>query len=207
MTTIAAILLAAGQSRRMGAFKPLLPFGDRTVIESCLDYLQKGGAQTIVVVLGHHAEDIREKLHGSTIKFALNPDPESEMGASIACGVRELPIDCHATLIALTDQPAIPVAVVADLITQWRVGPAKLLIPEYEGRGGHPVLVDWSFRESLLHLDSQRGLRSLFENNRDMVARVPVNSPFIARDIDTWDDYRALHRQVFGAEPPELKKG
>lgn len=207
MTEIAAILLAAGQSRRMGVFKPLLPFGDQTVIESCLAYLQKGGVQTIIVVLGHHAEEIKARLRGLPIKFALNPDPESEMGASIACGVRELPIDCHATLIALTDQPAIPSEVVVDLIAQWRVGPAKLLIPEYEGRGGHPVLVDLSFRESLLHLDSQSGLRWLFDNNKDMIARVPVNSPFVARDIDTWDDYRALHRQVFGTEPPELKKG
>ena len=86
---VAAILLAAGQSKRMGAFKPLLPFGDRTVIESCIDYLRRGGVQTIVVVVGPHAEAIRDKLKDLPIQFAINPDPESEMGASIACGVRE----------------------------------------------------------------------------------------------------------------------
>src|SRR5918997_407267 len=73
-----AILLAAGQSKRMGAFKPLLPFGNKTVIECCIDYLRDGGVETIVVVLGHRAEDIRRQVSGVT--FAVNPDPDSEMG-------------------------------------------------------------------------------------------------------------------------------
>ena len=201
---IAAILLAAGQSKRMGAFKPLLPFGSKTVIESCIDYLHRGGVQTIVVVLGHGAEAIRDKLKDLPVQFAFNPDPASEMAESIACGVRELPPDCPATLIALTDHPAIPPEVVIGLIDNWQRTGAKLLMPEFEGRGGHPVLVDLAFRDELLHLDSRRGLWALFEANRDQVLRLPANSPFVARDIDTWDDYRALHRQAFGAEPPDL---
>jgi len=198
---VAAILLAAGQSKRMGAFKPLLPFGEKTVIESCIDYLQRGGVQTIVVVLGHKAEAIRDKLKDFPVQLAFNPDPASEMAESIACGVRELPSDCPATLIALTDHPAIPPEVVMALIDAWQHTEAKLLMPEFEGHGGHPVLVDLSFRDELLHLDSRRGLRALFEANRDRLLRLPVNSPFVARDIDTWDDYRALHRDVFGSEP------
>ena len=200
---VAAILLAAGQSKRMGAFKPLLPFGEKTVIECCIDYLQSGGVETIVVVLCHRAEAIREKLKGMQVRFALNPDPDSEMSASIACGVRELPANCQATLIAPTDYPAIPSDVVAALINSWRTRAAKLLAPKYEGGGGHPVLVDLCFRDQLLSLDPQRGLRSLFDEHREQVLRVPVDSPFIARDIDTWEDYRALHQEVFGTEPPE----
>jgi molybdenum cofactor cytidylyltransferase len=200
---VAAILLAAGQSKRMGAFKPLLPFGDRTVIESCIDYLQRGGVETIVVVLGHRAEAIREKLKGWTVRFALNPDPESEMAESIAFGVRELPLDCQATLVTPADYPAIPPEVVATLINTWRTRSAKLLAPKYEGGSGHPVLVDLCFREQLLNLDPQRGLRELFEKQRAQVLRVPVDSPFIARDIDTWEDYRSLHAAVFGNEPPK----
>src|ERR1700730_3829033 len=130
MTKVAAILLAAGQSKRMGAFKPLLPFGEKTVIESCIDYLHRGGVETIVVVLGHRAEAIREKLKGVPVRFALNPDPDKEMSDSIACGVRELPTDCQATLIAPTDYPAIPPDVVAALINSWRTRAAKLLAPK-----------------------------------------------------------------------------
>ena len=201
VNAVAAILLAAGQSTRMGAFKPLLPFGEQTVIESCLDYLQRGGVETIVVVLGHRAEAIRERLKGFPVCFALNPDPESEMAESIACGARELPLDCQATFITPADYPAIPPAVVAALINSWRTRGAKLLAPKYEGLGGHPVLVDLCFREQLLGLDPQRGLRGLFDEHRAEVLRVAVNSQFVVRDIDTWEDYRALHQEVFGSEP------
>lgn len=201
-TNIAAIILAAGQSKRMGAFKPLLPFGDRTVIESCIEYLQKGGVENIVVVLGHRAQELKGRLSDLPLQFALNPNPASEMSESIACGVRELPLEIQATFIAPADYPAIPAEVVAELADRWQNGPANLLIPQYQGRGGHPVLVDLCFRQELMSLDSIRGLRGLFDDKRDQIARVPVNSPFIARDIDTWDDYGALYRQVFGAEPP-----
>ena len=198
---VAAILLAAGRSERMGAFKPLLPFGDKTVIENCIDYLRRGGVETIVVVLGHRAGDVRRQLANTPVRFVINPDPESEMSVSIACGVQDLPEGTRATLIALTDQPAIPPEVVATLIETWKATGAKLIVPEYEGRGGHPVLVDLGFRDELLTLDQKRGLRALFDAHREQVRRVPVESPYIARDIDTWDDYRALHQKVFGTTP------
>src|SRR5215211_3313359 len=150
---IAAILLAAGQSRRMGAFKPLLPFGDKTVIECCLDYLQQGGVETIVVVLGHRAAEVREKLNGCSVIFALNPDPESEMSASIAAGVRALPETCEATLVALVDHPAVPPRVVSTLIENWQQG-SRLIVPTWNGRRGHPVLVDLTFKPELLNLDA-----------------------------------------------------
>ena len=202
MSQVAAILLAAGQSRRMGAFKPLLPFGNKTVIECCIDYLQEGGAETIVVVLGHRADEIRKRLAERQVSFAVNPDPSSEMGASIAAGVVELPESCQATLIALSDHPAVPAAVVSKVIETWENG-TRLVIPTWKNRGGHPVLVDLSFKSELLNLSSHGGLRALFEAHKNAVERVPVDSPFIARDMDTWDDYRSLHEEVTGKLPPE----
>jgi molybdenum cofactor cytidylyltransferase len=136
------------------------------------------------------------------LRFTLNPDPDSDMGASIACGVRNLPATAKAILIALTDQPAIPPEVIRTLIHEWVAG-AKLVIPQFQGHGGHPVLVDLAFREDLLALDQQGGLRALFDANRSAVQRPVVNSPYIARDMDTWDDYCALHEDVFGSLPAE----
>jgi molybdenum cofactor cytidylyltransferase len=202
MNDIAAVLLAAGRSERMGAFKPLLPFGGKTVIENCIEYLSDGGVESIVVVLGHRADDVRKQLANTSVRFVVNPDPESEMSVSIACGVRLLPEHTRATVIALTDQPAIPSEVVATLIDEWKTTGAKLIVPEYDGRGGHPVLVDLAFREELLALDQKRGLRALFDAQREQVRCVLVESPYIARDIDTWDDYRTLHQEVFGTTPP-----
>jgi molybdenum cofactor cytidylyltransferase len=200
VSQVAAILLAAGQSTRMGAFKPLLPFGNKTVIECCIDYLREGGVETIVVVVGHRAEDIRKKLTGVT--FAFNSDPTSEMGASIAAGVQQLPATVQATLIALCDHPAVPATVVSKLIKEWNEG-ARLIIPTWQDRGGHPVLVDLKFKRELLNLSSSGGLRTLFEAYPEELKRIAVDSPFIARDMDTWDDYRTLHKEATGTPPPE----
>jgi molybdenum cofactor cytidylyltransferase len=199
---VGAILLAAGRSERMGAFKPLLPFGKKTVIEACINYLREGGMDPIVVVVGHRPNEIREQLKTSCLSFAVNPDPRSEMSTSIAYGVLQLPETTRATLIALVDHPAIPASVVTALRTQWENG-ARLVVPTWESRGGHPVLIDLSLRQELLNLDPARGLKGLFDLHKDEVRRVPVNSPYIARDMDTWDDYRALYEDVFGAKTPQ----
>lgn len=188
----------------MGAFKPLLPFGDCRVIQCCIRYLVSGGVENIVVVLGHRAAEVQAALQKFPVTFALNPDPESPMSDSIACGVRELPPDCQAAFITPADYPAVPSEIVSKLTNYWQSSPAKLLLPEYKERGGHPVLVDMCFRSELLALDPQRGLRSLFDAHREQVIRIPVDSPFVARDIDTWEDYCALYREVIGSEPSEL---
>jgi CTP:molybdopterin cytidylyltransferase MocA len=200
---IAAILLAAGQSRRMGAFKPLLPFGGKTVIEACVDYLHEGGIQSIIVVVGNRADEILEQLESSSVSFVVNPDPASEMSLSIACGVAQLPAAACAAVIALVDQPAIPASVITTLATEWEEG-ARLVVPTFAGRGGHPVLIDLHLREELMNLDPARGLKTLFESHRDEVRRVSVASPYIARDMDTWDDYRDLYEDVFGVQPPQF---
>jgi CTP:molybdopterin cytidylyltransferase MocA len=184
----------------MGAFKPLLPFGNKTVIECCIDYLREGGVDEIVVVLGHRADEIRRKISGVT--FAVNPDPDSEMGASIAVGAIALPKTVQATLIALVDHPAIPPTVVSTLLESWEHG-ARLVIPTWNSRGGHPVLVDLGLRAELTGLSESGGLRALFDAHAGEVKRVPVDSPFIARDMDTWDDYRALHLEATGRPAPD----
>ncbi|HEV7860759.1 MAG TPA: nucleotidyltransferase family protein [Pyrinomonadaceae bacterium] len=199
---VAAILLAAGRSRRMGAFKPLLPFGERTVAEACVGSLMDGGVGTIVVVLGTRAEELRERLAHLPVRFAFNADASSEMAVSIARGIEQVPAEAWAVLIALCDQPAVPSDVIRLLIAERERTGARLIVPEYGGRGGHPVLLDGGFREELLMLDQERGLRALFDAHRREVLRVPVSSPFVARDMDTWDDYRALYLEVFGAQPP-----
>lgn len=200
---IAAILLAAGRSRRMGAFKPLLPFGHQTVAESCINHLFEGGAESIVVVLGHRADEMRERLAHLPVSFTFNDEEDSEMSVSIARGVEGLTQADEAVFVALCDQPMIPPGVIRSLIDEWRRTSAPLLVPEFEGRGGHPVLLDLRFRQELLQLDPRSGLRSLFDAHRPEVRRVPVDSPFVARDMDTWQDYVRLHREVFGTVPPD----
>jgi molybdenum cofactor cytidylyltransferase len=202
--SVAAIILAAGRSERMGAFKPLLPFGPKTVIETCIENLRGGGLETIVVVLGQgpRAEDLKDALKHARVSLAINPDLGSEMSDSIACGVRQLPEGTRAVIINPVDHAAVPAEVVEALIREWEQG-ARLVKPTWGEQGGHPVLVDLGFREELLDLNPDGGLKALFSVHQDQVTRVPVNSNYIARDMDTWDDYRALHQDVFGVPPPQ----
>lgn len=205
MNQVAAIVLAAGRSERMAAFKPLLPFGPITVIETCIENLRDGGVETIVVVLGQgpRAEELQQHLQNSRVTLATNTDPRSEMSDSIACGVRALPKATRAVIINPVDHAAVPSEVIAQLINEWTAG-ARLIKPTWNERGGHPVLVDLNFRDELLSLDPDGGLKAFFSLYQAQVNRVPVKSNYIVRDMDTWDDYRALHQEVFGVPPPEL---
>lgn len=188
----------------MGAFKPLLPFGPTTVIETCIENIRGGGVETILVVLSDspQAEELKDHLQDSRVTFVSNPDPRSEMSASIACGVRALPPGTKAVIINPVDHAAVPSEVVAQVVMEWRNG-ALLVKPTWNKRGGHPVLVDLSFRDELLTLDPRAGLKAFFSAHQEQVRRIPVSSNYIARDMDTWDDYRALHLEIFGVPPPE----
>jgi molybdenum cofactor cytidylyltransferase len=205
--SVAAVLLAAGHSRRMqGRFKPLLPFGGRTIIEACIENLRAAGITEIVVVIGHRSDELRARLAHQPVWFALNEKIDSEMSESIRCGVSQLPGESEAVLIALGDQPQIPPDVIRQIVGAWLDERSFLVAPEWRGETGHPVLVDLKFgRDTLLNLDPQRGLRALFDDRPEMVRRVGVNSPQIARDIDTWGDYCVLHEEVFGY-PPRISR-
>jgi molybdenum cofactor cytidylyltransferase len=199
----AAILLAAGRSRRMGAFKPLLPFGGVTVVEACVKALREAGAGEVVVVVGHRGEEVRSALSGARgVRFAFNEVAGGEMGVSVARGVEALSPEAGAALVALVDHPAVPPGEMVRLVEARRRTGARLVVPEWEGRGGHPVLVDLAYREELLTLVPEKGLRALFDARRAEVLRVPAGSPYVTRDMDTRAEYVALHTEVFGSPPP-----
>src|SRR5690242_4660585 len=119
----------------MGAFKPLLPFGNQTVIESLIANLRGGGASEIIVVIGHRGEEIRDKLKATTVSFVTNPDADTPMGISIALGMRQVSEESGAVLITPADHPAIPAETIKSIVNEWERG-ARLVQPEYEGRGG-----------------------------------------------------------------------
>src|SRR5687767_700937 len=121
----------------MGAFKPLLPFGGVTVVEACVAALREGGAAEVVVVVGHRGSEVRAALaHLPGVRFASNEAEGSEMGVSVARGVEALPDSAEAALVALVDQPAVPPAEIRRLLDARRRTGARLVVPEWEGRGG-----------------------------------------------------------------------
>ncbi len=98
-----------------------------------------------------------------------------------------------------------PPSVIRELVeARVRTG-ARVVLPVWEGRGGHPVLVGAELREELTRLDSGEGLRGLLRGRASEVLRLPVGSPYVRRDMDTWEDYVALHREVFGVAPEDVR--
>jgi molybdenum cofactor cytidylyltransferase len=124
------------------------------------------------------------------------------MGASVALGVGGVSGSAQAVFVMPADHPAVAPTVVETLVEAHACEGARIVVPVWRGRGGHPVLVSLELREELLTLDARGGLRALLAARAAEVRRVVVDCPFVARDVDTWDDYAALHWEVFGVAPP-----
>jgi molybdenum cofactor cytidylyltransferase len=196
---ISGILLAAGESTRMeGAFKPLLPWGSGTVIDACVKSLRDSRLSQIIVVLGHREAEIRSRLAGSAVEFAINPDYKLGMLSSIKTALSQLSPQSTAVLIALVDQPMVGTEIINQLIDVYEKGDKRIVLPVYEGKHGHPIIISRDFEEEcmLLKDSSREGLRTVINAHRDEVLEVPVSSAAVIEDIDRPGDYERLSKQV-----------
>jgi molybdenum cofactor cytidylyltransferase len=189
-TALAAVVLAAGESRRMGTPKQLLPFGDRTILERVVDTLLTAGAGEVIVVLGHMAERVRGVLGDRPVKTVVNEAYRDGMLSSVKCGVRATRPEHDAVLVALGDQPHIASDVVREIIRSYRMGTAGMVIPRYGPKKGHPIVIDLrKYREAILNLPAHVGLNALMQEHADDVRLLDVATEDIVRDIDVPDDY------------------
>ncbi|MGA2362101.1 MAG: nucleotidyltransferase family protein [Candidatus Aminicenantales bacterium] len=183
-------VLAAGESRRMGTQKLLLPFGETTVIEAIVRTALDSEAEGTVVVLGANRERVRGVLKSYPLVFAVNKDYRLGMLSSIQAGFRALPTDAEAAVIMLGDQPTIPARVLDALIRAYRESRRGIVVPVHGGHRGHPVLIDMKNKDEVLGLDPGIGLRQLLRTHPEDVLEVAVSSPEVLKDIDRPEDYR-----------------
>ena len=184
-----AIILAAGSSRRMGSQKLLLPFGQSTLIETVIDNVIASAVDHVMVVLGPDQEEIMQVIGKRPVQFCHNREHEKGMLSSIICGIRALPADALSALIFLGDQPGIPPTVTNRIIHTYNEELIGIVIPVYEHRRGHPLLVDMKYRKEVEKLDLEKGLRALRHQFPQDVLEVEVDEPGILLDIDTREDY------------------
>ncbi len=187
---IYAIVLAAGESRRMGAPKQLLPFGGKTVLLAVVDRLLLSRADGVLVVLGCRAEEVRATLGGRPVQVVLNLDYAQGMLASVQAGVAALPPDATASLICLGDQPTLDPAVVDQVIEAHRQTGRGIVIPTFNGKRGHPALISLRYRDEILALSGEPGLKAVMRGHLEDTAEVEVHRPEILDDIDTPEDYQ-----------------
>ncbi len=190
---ITAIVLSAGQARRMGAQKVLLPYGETTVIEHITAAIKAGGADEIIAVTGHEGDRVARALSGSGVRIAYNEDYHGGMLGSVRCGIRAASAGSEAFLIAVGDQPSIRADVVRlllDTFASMQEGPGTIVVPTYSGKRGHPVIFSSCFRQEVLTRFDDVGLRGLLHAHPDAVREVPMETSGILRDMNVPEDYK-----------------
>ena len=188
---IAAIVLTAGKSLRMGGRpKALLEFRGRTFLEHVLAAAGGAGIANIVVVVGHHRNEITSALHLPHVVF--NPDYEQGMSTSVQVGIRALPQGIEGAGIFLVDQPLIDAETIVALSTQLKRG--RIVLPFYDGHRGHPVFFASDLFEEILELPSDQGLNTVVRRLPERVTEVAVTNSGVLRDIDTPEEFENLLR-------------
>ncbi|MBA3974289.1 MAG: 4-diphosphocytidyl-2C-methyl-D-erythritol kinase [Candidatus Solibacter sp.] len=196
---VAAIILAAGASSRMGFPKPLLDCGGETFLDRLISVFATA-CEPVIAVLGHHAELVREgSSRAGEAAFVLNPDPDHGMISSLQTGLAAVPAHCNAVFFHPCDMPQILPATIQTLIAALAAAPPEILaaIPTLDGRRGHPVLIRASWIPAFLALPTASTAKSLLESASAAVIEVPVADPGIRRDFDT----RAEYASAFGVRP------
>ena len=192
---VAAVVLAAGMSRRMGQPKMLLPFGGKPLLARVLEGLFTGGVADCLVVTGHDLEAVERIVDGFTGARAVHNTLHATGGmlSSVQAGAAALSPGTDAFLVAPGDQPMLRSETVRALIRAWDESRAPVVLPVYDGRRGHPVLFSAPCARTILELPEGATLRDAIRHHKDSIFEVTVPDPATLHDIDTPEDYaRAL---------------
>jgi probable selenium-dependent hydroxylase accessory protein YqeC len=187
---VTAVVLAAGESRRMGRTKQLLPWGDATVLGQTLRNVQGSAVHDLVVVTGHEAQKVAAVATAAGVQTVYNPAyAAGEMLSSLQTAVRRLPANRAAVLVVLADQPLIdPDTIDRILLAYWQ-GKGQLVAPVYRGQRGNPVLIDRAYFGALLALPRGAAPRDLLRQYETRLHLVEVPADTILHDLDSPEDY------------------
>jgi CTP:molybdopterin cytidylyltransferase MocA len=198
---VAAILLAGGESRRMGSPKPLLDWGGVTLVEYQLRQLRVAGADNVVAILGHEADAVRPLVHKAGASAILNELYREGRASSVRVGAAALGDDIEAVIILNVDQPR-PAEVTRRLLAEHRARRALVTVPVHGGKRGHPVILDGSLLREMREVrEGSQGLRAVIERHNRLVNEVELHSPVVLMDLNEPGDYEAARRQFFEVAP------
>lgn len=186
MEKLAGVILAAGLSSRMRAFKPLLEIDGVSMVRSVVRLMQEAGAAPVVVVTGHRRRELEEHLQGAGVESVHNPDYAStQQFGSLRLALARLEGRCGRLLISPADIPLVQPETVAALLRT----PGAFVRPVCRGRGGHPVLLSGDLIPALLRYDGPDGLRGAIRQIGCAVQNVTVEDGGVLMDNDTPEDF------------------
>jgi len=189
---IGAVILAAGQSRRMGRNKMLLPFGTTTVLETIVTEVAACPAVSdLVVVTGHESDRITALLAAYPVRCVVNPAyARAEMLVSLQVGLHALAAGVQAALVVPADHPRLRREVIQRVSEAYQ--PGALVIPSYQMKRGHPILIDRAWWDELLALPDTATLRGFIRAHEEHIRYVVVDTDGVLKDMDTPEEYQSL---------------
>ncbi|HYW62018.1 MAG TPA: molybdopterin-binding/glycosyltransferase family 2 protein [Bradyrhizobium sp.] len=184
---VAAVILAAGRSTRMGGPNKLLAeLGGKTLVRIVAEQALASAASEVIVVTGHQADEVEHSLAGLKLRFVRNPDFAEGLASSVKAGISAMPEEADAAIVLLGDMPLIDAHLIDRLITAFAPDRGGLIaVPVNDGRRGNPVLWSRRFFSELMTLDGDIGARHLIAKHGEAVAEVPVEGQGAFLDIDT----------------------
>jgi len=189
---VAGVVLAAGFSSRMGKEKASLPWGNGIVLgEVVLNLLQAGVAPVIVVSNPKNDPVIEPLMAGiHPVAVTVNHNPEKGMASSLAVGVEVLAdLRPNAVVMALVDQPGIRAETIADVASRIEDKGVDIVIPRFQGKKGHPVAFRYSLASDIMEIAGAGTVRDVFHRYAASTLLLDTDDPWVARDIDTHEDY------------------
>ena len=186
---VSAILLAAGESQRMGRPKQLLPFGSSTILGKTIDSLLSSRADEVIVVLGTRAGAMKQVIAGRQVKVVVNPDYRKGMSASLIAGIEHVDSKARWVMVALADQPLIDKDTYNRLIEGALGCDMGIILPTYRSKRGNPVIFSIKYKDELLGLEGDLGGREILRKHPDDILEVAVGSEGVTIDINNLDDY------------------
>lgn len=195
---VKAILLAAGESTRMGSDnKLLLPVAGKTVLRHLVDTFLAADLDEVLVVLGHQSHTVRAVLAGLPVTLVDNPDYRQGQMSSVHAGVSAITGACDAIIISLSDQPLLTVTDIDRLIEAFRSRErGAIVVPTYQGQRGNPILLDGGYRDRLVSGGHNLGCRKLIERNPHDVVTVAFEHDHVVVDMDTPEAYRTVKTRL-----------
>ncbi len=191
---VVGVILAAGNSSRLGRPKQLLSLGGRPVLAHTLDNAARSGLDGIVVVLGHEADAIRAAIDfaAAGARVVLNERYREGQSTSLRAGLDALPSEAGAAIFLLGDQPLIGPAILDAILAAYRRTGRPIVMPAYDGRRGNPALFARPLWPELARVVGDQGARGVLRAHADDVLEVPVAGSHYTADLDTVEDYERL---------------
>jgi len=188
---VVGVVLAAGESRRMGRLNALLPFAQHTVIEQVVQPLLQADLAAVMVVLGHRAAEIAAVLAAWPVNLVYNANYQDGMTTSVQAALRHITPMPDAYLLVLVDQPHIGLAPIQQVLTAFAGTGKGVVIPTWHDKRGHPIVLAARYRQEILALGPHQGLNVVTRGYPDDTLEVPVTTDDILRDMDYQADYEA----------------